>query len=92
MTEYLFIFLFMFFSDWLESHFKIFWYKKNTKVLERLRHDIKALPSQLTPTYGFVIPSYKNPNEVQKTVEHLANHTNIDRKQIIIVDDYSNDK
>lgn len=77
-------------ADGIETVMRCGLYKKNTRILNEFREDLKKI-SHEKPDYGFVIPVYRNPEEVGKCLESLINEKGIPKTEIITVDDFSND-
>ncbi len=65
-------------------------YKKNTEVLGEFRKELKRF-DHTKPEYGFVIPMFRNPKEIDTCLEDLIQRNNVPHSKIIAVDDFSND-
>lgn len=77
-------------ADGVDIITRCYLYKKNTRILNEFREDLKKINPE-KPNYGFVIPMYKNPGEVDKCLESLVNELGVPKTEIITVDDFSND-
>ena len=83
-------------ADGLELVTRSYSYRKNDKTLKQFRKDLeRALDEEpesfKKPNYGVVTTTYRNPEEVTKTLSNFINEVGIDPSDIVVVDDYSND-
>jgi cellulose synthase/poly-beta-1,6-N-acetylglucosamine synthase-like glycosyltransferase len=59
-------------------------------LLSRFRADLANNPPSSDPDVTFILPAYKNPEEVERCIHHLLK-AGIPHEKILVVDDYSND-
>jgi len=77
-------------GDGLDMFIRSQLYKNNTKTLNEFRNELKKF-NHSKPDYGFILPTYKNPEELDKCLDNLLNELKIPKTEIIAVDDFSND-
>lgn len=65
-------------------------YNKNTKIINQFREELKNFKHE-KPSYGFVLPMYRNPEKVDKCLDSLIGGLGVPKTEIITVDDFSND-
>lgn len=81
-------------ADGLELIVRSHSYRKNDEVLHRFRKDLESAMEQEPferPSYGVVTTTYKNPKEIHRTLSNLIKAVGIDRSDIVVVDDHSDD-
>lgn len=78
-------------GDGIEIALRCRLYKKNTKILSEFREELGKFHHE-KPDYGFVLPMYRNPEEIGKCLEDLMSNLGVPKTEIIAIDDYSNDK
>jgi len=77
-------------GDGIDMFIRAQLYKNNSNTLNEFRNELKKFEHQ-KHDYGFVLPTYKNPEELDKCLDSLVNEVKIPKTEILIVDDYSND-
>ncbi|MGM5484348.1 MAG: glycosyltransferase [Nanobdellota archaeon] len=77
-------------ADGIDTAVRANLYRKNNKIISEFRNELKKMPAGKND-YGFVIPMFKNPGDVDKCLETLIDKVGVDNSDIIAVDDFSDD-
>jgi cellulose synthase/poly-beta-1,6-N-acetylglucosamine synthase-like glycosyltransferase len=65
-------------------------FSKSQLLLSKFRDDLANNPPSPDPDVTVILPAYKNPEEVGRSIHYLLK-AGVPQKKILVVDDYSND-
>lgn len=77
--------------DGLELIIKAHTFSANQPLISKFRAGLEQGSQNYDPDLTIILPAYRNPLEVERSVQYLLK-AGVPRKKIVVVDDYSNDK
>lgn len=80
-----------FIADGIETIIRVRAFTRNNATLSKFREELKLKNLTYYPDLTFVVTVYRNANELKRCIDSLLEHA-IPPNQILVVDDFSNDR